>query len=428
MNPILSRYPALGSPRYRRYWLGSFASVGATQLVTMGQGWVVYELSESAFMLGLLGFAASVPNILMTLFGGVIADRFDKRRILMATSSSTAIALAALTLLDATGQIAVWHVLVIAAFNSAITGLDWPTRSALFPLLVERPAYLSAVALNMFIWQSTRMALPALGGVILLVADSWVVFALGATGFFTMFLVLSSLSVAHSAAEKRSALDEIREGLAFIFASPLFLSLMLLSFSVSFFSTCYVQILPVFADLLGRGEAAYGTLLSAGGVGSVLGTLIIGGGKDRPRLGMLMLSSACASGVLLMAFAVAASNGFYLASLALATAAALFSSCFMVLAMSVLQLLVPDSLRGRVMGLYTMGFALVPLGGLMLGSISEASSAVLALVISNLLMIVLFTLLGFRQRQIRGLSSDALTATMTAEDSLEEDEARASAG
>ena len=133
----------------------------------------------------------------MMIFGGVIADRFDKRRILMLTSIATALALVVLALLDFSEVVRVWHVLFIAALISLITGLDWPTRSALFPLLVERPAYMSAVALNAFIWQSTRMMIPALGGLLLAYTDTWVVFALGAAGFTVMFGVLASLHVPH---------------------------------------------------------------------------------------------------------------------------------------------------------------------------------------------------------------------------------------
>ena len=158
---IVARYPALGFPLYRRYWLASFASVGATQLITLGQGWLIFELSGSAVQLGLLGAAAALPNILMTLAGGVIADRFDKRRILMCTSLATTLLLATLAWLDATDRVAVWHVLTVAALVSLITGLDWPVRVSLYPQLIERSAFMSAVALNSFIWQATRMAVPA---------------------------------------------------------------------------------------------------------------------------------------------------------------------------------------------------------------------------------------------------------------------------
>ena len=147
-NPIVDRYPALGFSRYRRYWLASFASVGATQLITLGQGWLIFELSGSAVTLGLLGAAAAIPNILMTLLGGVIADRLDKRRIMMYTSLAITCLLAGLAWLDYSGIVAVWHVLTIAALVSLITGLDWPARVSFFARLVERHAFMCAVAVD----------------------------------------------------------------------------------------------------------------------------------------------------------------------------------------------------------------------------------------------------------------------------------------
>ncbi|MGI9323875.1 MAG: MFS transporter [Pseudomonadales bacterium] len=408
LNIIIEHYPALASPSYRRYWLGSFASVGGTQLITLGQGWLVFELSQSALALGLLGLAAAVPSLLMMIFGGVVADRFDKRRILMLTSLGTTLALAALALLDYAGVVEVWHVLMIAALVSLITGLDWPTRSALFPLLVERPAYMSAVALNAFIWQSTRMAIPALGGLLLALTDTWVVFALGALGFLTMFFVLSTLEVPHLPAPPAPALQQVAEAFNFIRHTPLFAYLLTITFAGMLLSNAYVQILPVFADLLGRGETGYGALLSAGGVGSVIGTLAMGNAQKRERLGLFLLSCATIGGLLLSGFAAVASVGYYYAALLLALTTAIFSSAFMVLTMSVLQLQVPDTLRGRVMGIYSMGFSLVPLGGLFLGAISEVSSPGLAVFAANGLFLLILLAVGWRQRVIRQLSGHSI--------------------
>ena len=122
LTHLLERYPALTYAPYRRYWFASFASVGATQLITLGQGWLIFELTGSALQLGLLGAAASVPNILMTLFGGVIADRFDKRQILRLTSAVITCLLVVLTVLDYSGLVQVWQVITIAALFSLITG------------------------------------------------------------------------------------------------------------------------------------------------------------------------------------------------------------------------------------------------------------------------------------------------------------------
>lgn len=408
MNRITRHYPALGSPSYLRYWLGSFASVGGTQLITMGQGWLVFELSGSAFALGLLGLAAAAPSLAITLFGGVVADRFDKRRVLMVTSLLTTLALVGLAALDYAGQVQVWHVLLVAAFNSLVTGVDWPTRSAIFPLLVERPAYMSAVALNAFIWQSTRMAIPAFGGVLIALTDTWVIFAIGASGFLIMFCVLSTLQVRHVPSPPSPAFKQIAEGLRFIVRTPLFSLLLTLSFATSLLSTAYIQILPVFADLLEQGEAGYGTLLSAGGVGSVLGTLLVGGADRRPRLGRLILGSVTLSTLLLMVFAYVTSTGSFYGALVLATLTAIFASAFMVLTMSVLQLQVPDRLRGRVMGIYSMGFSLVPLGGLLLGSLSEFTGPVNAVLATNGLLLIILALVGWRQPLVRTLSSSDL--------------------
>ena len=370
---VIERYPALGFPRFRRYWFASFASVGATQLVILGQGWLIYELSGSALQLGVLGAAASVPSILMTLLGGVIADRFDRRRILIATSLITAALLALLTFLDYTNLATVWQVLVIAAAVSLISGLDWPARAAIFPLLLDRHAYLSAAAMNAFIWQSTRMAIPAAGGLIIALAgDTWPIFAIATCGFAVMALVLMGIQVqVLPPAIHESPLEQLTAGIRFIFRTGIFRWLMGLFFVGMFFSQSYVQIMPVFADLLGTDEAGYGYLLSAGGLGSVTGTLLIGTVQESHRLGWFMLGGAVGSVFAVVAFAAAIPLQSLPLALLLAFLIAASASAFMIISMTVLQLKVPDALRGRVMGIHTIGYSLVPLGGLFLGGLAD---------------------------------------------------------
>lgn len=375
-NAIVTRYPALGFAQFRRYWFASFASVGATQLVTLGQGWLIYELSGSAFQLGVLGAAAAIPNILMTLLGGVIADRFDRRRILMVTSTITAVLLAVLTALDLTGLVTVWHVLTIAALISLVSGLDWPARASIFPLLLDRHAYLSGVALNAFIWQATRMAMPAAGGLLIAVAgDTWPVFAFAAVGFAVMVGVLLGIQVAVPPTVHTSPLEQLREGFAFILNTELFRWLLGLTFVGMFFAMSYVQIMPVFADLIGTDEAGYGYLLSAGGLGSVVGTLLIGSFQESRRLGWIMFGGAAGSVVLLVAFALSTGLTSLPLGLLLAFLVSATASAWMIISMTVMQLLVPDALRGRVMGIHTIGYSLIPLGGLFLGALAESMGA-----------------------------------------------------
>ena len=408
---ILGRYPALGFPQFRRYWFASFASVGATQLVTLGQGWLIFELSGSALQLGVLGAAASIPNILMTLLGGVIADRFDRRRILMVTSTITAAFLAVLTVLDFTGAVTVWHVLVIAALISLVTGLDWPARASIFPLLLDRHAYLSGVALNAFIWQSTRMAIPALGGLIIAVAgDTWPVFAAAALGFAVMVIVLLGIRVQVPASVDASPFEQLKEGFRFIYRTELFRWLLGLTFVGMFFAQSYVQIMPIFADLLGTDETGYGYLLSAGGLGSVMGTLLIGMVQESRRLGWIMLLGAAASVVTLWAFAARSSLQSLPLALLLAFLVAATASAFMIISMTVMQLLVPDALRGRVMGIHTIGYSLVPLGGLFLGALAESLGAGWAVFVGGAVYLLAIAVTLLWQPTIRRLDGGALQA------------------
>ena len=161
----------------------------------MGLGWLVWELTSNALTLGYLGMAAGLPAIIMTLFGGVLADRFDRRKLLMLTSILTALLLAALAYLDFSGIVVAWHVIAIAAAISLITGIDWPARQAIFPALIEREDMMSAVALTTIIWQTTRMVMPAFGGLIIAYADTWVLFAFCSLGFFSMFFIMLSIKI-----------------------------------------------------------------------------------------------------------------------------------------------------------------------------------------------------------------------------------------
>ncbi|MDA0792128.1 MAG: MFS transporter, partial [Proteobacteria bacterium] len=135
---VRGRFSALRHRQFLIFWLGSFASVSATQLQIMAQGWLVYELTGSPLMLGYLGAAAGVPAIAMTFFGGALADRLHKKYLLLFTSALTASLLFLLAILDASEMVLAWHVIGITGLISLVSGLDWPTRQAIFPAFIER--------------------------------------------------------------------------------------------------------------------------------------------------------------------------------------------------------------------------------------------------------------------------------------------------
>lgn len=404
------RLGALRHPAYLRYWSGSFASVGATQLQTLAQGWLLYELTNSAAQLGYLGAAASIPAILMTLFGGALADRINRKKLLMVTSSLVASLMLFLSWLDATEQVVAWHIIAVAGAVSFISGFDWPTRQAIFPTLIDKSDMMSAVALNSVIWQGCRMIMPAFGGILIAVTDTSVVFALCGVGFLVMFFVVASLPIhGQPEAKSGSALQQIREGVAYITQNRLFLVLISLSYFSMFFGMAHMQLMPAFARLLEVGEQGYGFLISATGVGSVIGTFIVGYFQNSSRLGVFIFVCAALSGLSVAMFAFITgylSTGdlvYYLAILAL-MCGSLLSSMYMIASMTVLQLKVPDQLRGRVMGMHGITYSLMPLGGLFAGWIATLSTAPVAIFVAIAMYLTIVLWLAMSQTEIRNLS------------------------
>ena len=412
------RLSALQRVQYRRYWLGSFASIGATQLQIMGQGWLVFKLSGSALMLGYLGAATAIPAILLSLFGGALADQLNKKAVLMATSLTVALLLLTLAIADVAHLATAWLVILIAALISIVSGLDWPTRQSIFPLLIEREDMMSAVALNSIIWQGCRMMIPAIGGILIAYTGTWFIFILCAAGFFTMFLVVSSLNIPTAkiipAPAFASTMQKIAEGLRFIATNKTFLVLISLSYAGMFFVVSYMQLLPVFSDLLEAGETGYGYLISITGVGSVVGTILVGSFQESRRLGGAILGSAFLSGVSVYLFSAATgfaiTNGYaYPLAMVAGFTIAMFSSIFMITSMTVLQLQVPDKLRGRVMGLHGITYSLMPLGGLLTGFVSTFISAPAAIALSASVYLVIVMSISISQVQIRRIDGSALS-------------------
>ncbi len=402
------RLGALHSPLYRRFWLGSLASIGATQLLVLGKGWLVYELSGSPLNLGLLGAAGALPQILVTLFGGVLADRLDKRKVLMTTSLIISSLLLILAALDFTNVVEVWHVIAIAALIGFTSGFDWPARQALFPSLIDRKHMMSAVALNSVLWQGTRMVMPAIGGVVIALSSTAVIFLASAAGFFTMFLVLSSFNIGHRVTPRGKPLQQFVEGLSFIGSSRLFSTLIPLTWIVTFFGVSYIQLMPAFAEILAVGERGFGFLLSTSGVGSVTGTIFIVFVQKTRRLGWLILAGALCSTLALFGFSVVTAyaddiNNAYGIAICFVFLMSMFNSMYMISSMTVLQMRVPDALRGRVMGIHGITFSLISLGALFGGSVAAAFSAPIAVAAGA--SIVLFAVLSVAatQSEIRNL-------------------------
>lgn len=376
----------------------------------MGQGWLIYELSGSALMLGLLGFCIAAPNLLVTLFGGVLADRLNKKYLLAATALGNGLAVTWLAILVLFGQAETWHVLLTAALMSFVNGLDWPVRVAIYPQLVPRRGYLSAIALNSFVWQVTRMVAPAIGGFLLKQVGTGWMFMVAATGFAVMTATMLLLHVEHLRNEiRQSPFADLTEGINFAFTQPLFRYLLLLTFVSMLFCNSHVQIMPFFVELLNGSETAYGLLLASGGFGAIVGAAMIGGRTRQDQIGSVLAVSALVAASLTFGFALVTYWGFFLTALVFQFLSAVFVSIFTIGSMTVLQLRVPNRLRGRVMGIHTMGYSMIPLGGLIIGYLVELSTVLIAMGICCGIYVFAVTCVMSTQTEIRKLRMTELS-------------------
>jgi len=379
--------PALHYPAYRAYWLGLLASVSGFQVLRFGQYWLVYQLTGSPLALGYVGLASGVSAIGLNLFGGVVADRFDQRRLIMTTQSLTAgliFVLATLTLLD---TVQVWHVVLIAVGVGGVEAFDGPARQVLYPHLIDRRVMVSAVALNSAIWQGTRIIAPAVAGLLIAWAGTAVAFYLAGLGFVTMTAMMYRLQVPRIASRARgSAVHDIVEGLTFIRQHSVFSSLIAMAFFNSFFGLAYITLMPVLAvDILHVGANGQGLLMSVGGVASLLTTLCLSSRRHVRSQGWLIIGGGVMSGLAVATLGLtSAFIGSFALALAIMFVIGLCNTTYTTLIQSSLQMLVPDIMRGRVMGFYGMTYNMTPLGGMLVGALAGLISTPLAIAVGGL--------------------------------------------
>jgi MFS family permease len=404
----LSLPPALHYPAYRAFWLGLLASVSGFQMLRFGQSWLIYQLTGSPVALGYMGLANGVPAICLNLFGGVFADRFDQRRLIMTTQSITAsliFLLATLTLLDA---VRVWHVVVIAFFAGAVEAFDQPARQSLYPHLIDRRVMVSAVALNSCIWQGTRIIAPAVAGFIIAWAGTAVAFYLAGLGFYIMATVIYSLRVPRLTGRAQgSAAHDILEGLTFIKQNSLFSFLIAMTFFNSFFGLAYITLMPVLAvAILQVGAKGQGLLMGMGGVGSLLTTLWLSSRGNVESRGWLIIGGGVMSGLSIAALGLtSAFVGSFALALAIMFVIGICNTTYITSIQSSLQMLVPDRMRGRVMGFYGMSYNIMPLGGMLAGALADLITAPFAIAVGGLAVAAFALGAAMMNRESRNLGT-----------------------
>ncbi|MFC1533021.1 MFS transporter [Thermodesulfobacteriota bacterium] len=367
---MLSIPPALYYPSFRRFWLGMFAAVGGFQVLMFGQYWLVHDLTGSPLYLGYVGAANAIPAILLNLIGGAIADKADRRKLIIITETLSAILVLLLGVLTLLRIVQFWHVLLIAIFAGAINAFNQPARMALYPSLIDHKALLSAVALNSAVWQGTRIIAPAIAGLIIASFGMAAPFFFAGGGMLTFSFVVFRLKVPK--VENRSTPktgSDILEGLKFIKENSIFSFLIAMTFFNSFFGLAYIPQMPVFTrDILKIGADGQGLLLSISGIGSLIVTIYLSSLGNFRQKGLVLIGGATMAGISVAFFALTSQ---YIGSFILACvsmfAIGLFNSSYMISILNSLQTMVPDNMRGRIMGFYGMMWNIMPLGGLYAG-------------------------------------------------------------
>ena len=407
----MSLFEALQYRDYRIFWSGQVVSVMGFQMLIVTIGWLMYDITGSSVQLGLVGLSTAVPAIILNLFGGVVADKVDPKRLIMIVQSLNAVVVGALATLALMGLVQPWHIMANAFIMGALGAFDQPSRQAIFPHLIDRRVMMNAVALNSMIWQGNRIVGPAIAGVLIAWVGAPLTLYLATVGFLVFVAFLSVVRMPNIPRSRSATFfRDLLDGLSFVRKHHIFAFLLGMTFFNSFFGLSYIFLMPIFQkDILGVGPSGLGFLHAMSGIGAVTGTLIVGSLRDFQHKGVVLIGGAIAFGTLLILFGF---SEWFPVSLALVALAGMSTASYMILAQSTLQLLVPDHLRGRIMGLWGMTFNLLPLGGFYAGILASYIGAPSAVAIGGAAVIAFAVFGAARDRQVRRLDISSLQSTI----------------
>lgn len=385
-------------PKFRNVWLAAFISAVGTWIQRFAQQWLILSLTGSAFILGLNTFLAELPLLLFTLLGGVIADRHDRRHLLMgsqAVQMACALGLTAIVYFDVTR---VRYILALSFVAGLAQAFGGPAFQSLIPSLVPRQHLPNAVALNSIQFNLAQAIGPAIGGVVLVGLGMAACFGLNGLSFLVVIIVLGSMKIAPPApATRQRIITELRSGLSYVRHGGALLALTMLAFATTSLALPLRAFLPVFAD-----DAAHlSRMMTMLGAGAVVGALIVAWLGSFDRMGRTLLQVQIVFGGLVALFALLpTSTASYVVLFLGGTALLMIFS----LTNSLVQLAVPDELRGRVISIYLVAFrGGMPLGSLVSGYFISQFSAPSVIAINGLLLSVLAAAFLIGNRQVREL-------------------------
>ena len=392
---LLRALTSLRQRNFRLYWYGQMISLMGSGMQSIGQVWLVLELTHSAWQLGLVGALQALPVLLFSLVGGVYADRWPKRRVLLVTQAAAMIQALLLWALIATGTVQLWHLYVLALLLGLTYSLSKPASRSFVVEMVGREDLPNAIALNSSLSTLARIVGPGLGGIIIAARGLTTLFLLNALSFLPVLVALALINshklyaqaLPHrSVGERQNTWQSLREGVDYVWKTPEVLLVILVVGLVLLFGSNFNVVLPLFAtDVLHVGATGFGFLSAAIDVGSLCAALWLAWSNRQPTIRRVLIGMLVFA-VLEVGFAV---SHLYLLSLALIAIVGFAETAFAVQAMTTIQTVAPDHLQGRVMSVQVLFFdGSLPLGYLLMGWLSGLYGAPSAMLIGALLSLL----------------------------------------
>lgn len=397
-------FAALRGRDFRAYWTTGLVSNIGSWVQTATQQWLVLSLTNSAFMLGLVGFVGSLPNVFLSLVGGVMADRVERKRLLMLTQSLFAAYALVLGILTLTGRVNIYWILLVSLFSGLTMAFDAPTRQSLVAFIVDRPLLSRAVALNSASFNTARVLGPGLAGALIPLVGMPPSFFINAASFVPFIFALKTLRSTTTAnhAERGTMWADLLEGLRYVKSERTIFRLIVLVAAPCFFVMPYWTLLPYIAKhVLHSGVGGFGILGSSAGIGAVCGALLLARTADRGGRGRMLLLSAFLCAIGLFGFAV---SRVFWASAAILVAVGASFIMYTANTNGLIQDLARDDYRGRVMSAYLFVFmGTAPAANLWAGTLARYLGATAPLEIGAVCLFLVALYAAARMPDIRRL-------------------------
>jgi MFS family permease len=385
------RWGAFAYPMYRRYWVASLVRVFGMQFHLFAIAWLIVDvLDRSAFWLGAVGISQALPTILLSVPAGLLADRMEHRRLLLISQFFLMINYLLLATLILTDVVNIWMVLVWASVTGALSALGNPAQQAILPRLIDMRSIASAVSLINAIWSGIRIIAPGAAAVMIYLVGPGEAFLLTGIAFAVSIVLILMLRPAPLAPRGEGHDNSLMAGLRYVASNRIFTAVVGLSFFASMFGMSYQYLLAVFAhNILDVGALGFGIMGATSGMGALLGTIAAIRFANGPHRGQVMLATAALSGVFVAVFA---QSQLFPLSLVMLFCSGFVTSIYLNIGMTTLQMLVPNHLRGRVMGVWSITWFLTPIGAFVVGS-GAAVVGAQAMVAAGGLAVTLFAVI-----------------------------------